>query len=64
MERLRLAVESQPIKTDKSTQVSVTFSAGIAQLKADESLVDLLQSADKMLYKSKKSGRNQIHVFS
>lgn len=64
VERLRLAVESQPIKTDKSTQVSVTFSAGIAQLKADESLVDLLQSADKMLYKSKKSGRNQIHVFS
>lgn len=63
MERLRLAVQNHPISINESLQISITFSAGIAQLQPNESLVDLLQSADKMLYKSKKSGRNQVHVF-
>ena len=60
IERLRLAVQNHPIQINESTQITVTFSAGIAQLEHNESLVDLLQLADKMLYKSKKLGRNQV----
>lgn len=62
MERLRIEVQDHPVIINDQLRLSVTFSAGIAELNEEESLVDLLQSADKMLYKAKSSGRNQIQT--
>lgn len=62
MERLRIDVQNHPVPINENQSLSITFSAGIAQLHDHNALVDLLQSADKMLYKAKSSGRNQIHI--
>lgn len=64
IERIRLAVQSQPLVIDTNTSITVTFSAGIAQLENNESLAELFRLADNMLYKSKKTGRNQTSIHS
>ena len=67
IERLRLKVQDLAVTIDNKTQINVTFSAGIAQLDLDinskQSLTDLLGLADKMLYQSKKAGRNQTSIY-
>ncbi len=65
-ERLRRSVECLQIEFEGSP-VKVTISVGAATLaancdEADEIRENLIAMADRMLYKSKKHGRNQIHV--
>lgn len=40
----------------------VTFSAGVAQLKSDETSADLLKRADEALYRAKGNGRNRVEL--
>lgn len=63
IERIRLAAQNQPLVINATTQITVTFSAGIAQLENNESLAELLRLADNMLYQSKKTGRNQTSIY-
>lgn len=62
-ERLRLKVESTPLKTGGHT-ISLTVSIGVAAaLPAMESFHDLMKAADDALYEAKGSGRNRVvHV--
>lgn len=70
-ERLRMAVCKQAHKIgDHSLKISVSIGiAGIANVqdtddkKAEEIAVQLLDSADKSLYRAKESGRNQVVLF-
>ncbi len=39
---------------------TITISAGVAQYRAGEDILDLLRSADDALYQSKENGRNQV----
>ncbi|MFC4159918.1 diguanylate cyclase [Chitinimonas lacunae] len=63
-ERLRLAVELQPVKLGPDTEIAVTISLGVALLQHGESLEKLLARADQALYAAKEEGRNRVVVWS
>ena len=62
MERCRSKVGMTQHKGDsRSSSVSVTLSAGIAELTTDDhSIEDLIGRADRALYKAKDNGRDQV----
>ncbi len=62
-ERARQSLEDLTIEL-REANVSITASFGVASSPAkDKSLDDLLAEADRMLYKAKESGRNQVRVY-
>lgn len=63
-ERIRKRVEEHVFKA-YDEKLRVTISAGIALYPADaEGAMDLLEKADKALYKAKRSGKNVVCVYS
>ena len=63
-ERIRVAAEKTQIKS-YDTKVNITISIGLAGFpKSGRTLPELIQKADKALYKAKESGRNQVIVAS
>ncbi len=59
-ERIRKAVEKHEFVFD-SNKLVVTISAGVAQIsKQEESSKDLIEAADKALYRAKETGRNKV----
>lgn len=59
-ENIRLAIEKLKTKTRKKS-LSVTVSIGVSCKEAPEvSIMDVIHSADKALYKAKEGGRNQV----
>ncbi len=62
VERIRLAVMSSPFDFG-GRMISLTISAGIADLSADDDTFDIILSrADNALYQAKESGRNRVVV--
>ncbi len=61
VDRLRATVTATPLQCDNN-KIATSFSAGIAQLKADESGQNLISRADNALYEAKRSGRNCIKI--
>lgn len=64
-ERIRMAIENHVFELEDEQKKSVkhrqTISLGVSQLdKSMETESDLLDSADRKLYQSKKNGRNQV----
>ncbi len=59
LERLRDAVESSVFTTDKDENIKFTISIGVA-FSSEDSLEDIINQADMMLYKAKQDGRNQV----
>ncbi|BBI30964.1 histidine kinase N-terminal 7TM domain-containing diguanylate cyclase [Cohnella abietis] len=64
-DRLRIAMEDEPLLTDKGAIV-VTASFGVAEAsgRLDDTLDTLLRKADEALYTSKRSGRNRVSLYS
>ncbi|MCF6336431.1 MAG: diguanylate cyclase [Gammaproteobacteria bacterium] len=60
-EKLRAAVEKCQFHY-QNTQVSITFSAGIAQLRKNDNPESLFQRADEAMYRAKEAGRNQCLI--
>lgn len=59
LERLRANIEARM----RARQCSVTASIGVAAYhRAPDSLQDLIQSADAIMYTAKKTGKNRVHV--
>lgn len=61
-EVLRELISAKPLIEFNDREISVSFSAGVAEWEPGESLESLIARADKALYKAKKSGRNQTCV--
>jgi diguanylate cyclase (GGDEF)-like protein len=60
VERIRLAVDAQPIDLDGKF-ISITISSGFANLSGDQETFDqLLSQADQALYRAKEAGRNKV----
>lgn len=57
-ERLRSRIRSTPIVVVRAQ--TITASLGVAQLRAEESMADLLARADALLYQAKKEGRDRV----
>jgi len=66
MERCRWKVEKIPYEEDSgSSPVSVTISAGIAEFTGgDHSIEDLIDRADRAMYKAKQNGRNRVEIIT
>ncbi len=61
-ERIRQAVEKEPVKTT-AAQLHVTVSIGIASMTPpDINLNELIRAADAALYKAKENGRNRFET--
>ncbi|MFW6263705.1 MAG: GGDEF domain-containing protein, partial [Thermotogota bacterium] len=61
VERLRLLIEKSFISERDSTQlISVTASIGATVVRDNDTLDSVVERADKLMYASKKNGRNQI----
>jgi len=59
--RLRDVVLAHPFPTSAGS-LRLTFSAGIASHRADETVAGMLRRADEALYRAKSAGRDRIEV--
>ena len=60
-ERLRRAVEQNPLAIGDLI-LPITISLGVASLENDHSLADLIERADKAMYRAKAKGRNRVEL--
>jgi diguanylate cyclase (GGDEF)-like protein len=58
-ERLRLAIAGLAVPGPNGP-LNVTVSIGVAELKPDDTLANLLARADEALYRAKQAGRNRV----
>jgi diguanylate cyclase (GGDEF)-like protein len=61
-ERVRSALEHQPLDLGNGVLVPVTASVGIAVREAREPLDSLIRRADEALYRAKAGGRNRVEL--
>src|SRR5699024_4120878 len=59
MEKLRLAIQNCPFHF-KGEPVTVTFSAGVGEVRADESMGNAFERIDQTLYIANNAGRNSV----
>ena len=59
-ERVREALEAEPLVCDAGTTISLTVSIGVAGYHADEGIDRLIARADRALYEAKTAGRNRV----
>lgn len=59
--KLRLLIENSYI-INESTNISVTVSMGATLIKPDDTPEDAINRADKLMYESKKTGKNRVTV--
>jgi diguanylate cyclase (GGDEF)-like protein len=57
--RMRAEVEKTAVYTQNNEEIRFTISIGVV-MSSDESLEDIINDADMMLYKAKQNGRNQV----
>ncbi len=61
LERLRENLAETPLLTDTNIPVTITLSAGVAELKGDDiDMFALIERADTGLYQAKENGRDQV----
>lgn len=62
-EQLRAAVEDAELHIDNvAAPVKLTVSIGLARLRVDESIDDLIERADSVLFLAKEAGRNRVTI--
>ncbi len=64
-ERVRQAVEKEPLSMRGHGRQRITISIGVAAYPTDaETLADLVGKADKALYRAKQAGKNRVEIFT
>jgi diguanylate cyclase (GGDEF)-like protein len=61
LERIRVSVDAVNWEAVTPGR-KITFSAGVATFRKGESVVQLINRADRALYEAKGAGRNQVHA--
>ena len=61
IDRMRKMVEKTPFMFG-GAKITLRYSAGVAELQADEDAEGLLERADRALYQAKRSGRNRVNM--
>ena len=61
-ERLRIIISSSSI-IFKGQDINVTVSIGVTSMQNEDTLESILDRADKLMYNSKKNGRNQVSCY-
>lgn len=61
LERLRKVLEASPLQAPQGS-VRLSFSAGVAELRVDESLIDALTRADAALLDAKRYGKAMVRL--
>jgi diguanylate cyclase (GGDEF)-like protein len=62
VEKVRASIEAMKVKTRNKT-LTVKVSCGVsARESISQNVMDVIQAADKALYKAKKEGRNQVRI--
>ena len=60
-ERVREAVSREALRMGDGTDLpSVTISMGVTELRADQTVPDILKTADAAMYRAKQAGRNRV----
>lgn len=60
-EKLRITIAQTKVQ-DKDLELGVTVSIGSTLIRSEDTLQSLIDRADKLMYKSKRSGRNQVTI--
>jgi len=61
-EKIRGEIEAAKIKSD-GENISVTASLGVVSYRDEKTLHEMVEKADKAMYKAKQSGKNRVIVF-
>ena len=59
VDRIRRHVESSSFHVDEFS-IPVTISAGVTAMNKNDTMDDILERADQLLYKAKNNGRNRV----
>lgn len=59
-ERVRASVAESPVRVSSGELLACTISIGVARARADESIEQLIERADRALYQAKTGGRNRV----
>jgi diguanylate cyclase (GGDEF)-like protein len=60
-EKLRITIAQTKVQ-DKDLELGVTVSIGSTLIRSGDTLQSLIDRADKLMYKSKRAGRNQVTI--
>lgn len=56
------AIAREPVHTEEGLAVPVSISIGLANFRAESSLMETYRAADEQLYRAKREGRNRLRV--
>lgn len=60
LDRLRVGLSDHPLEIGDNELIKVTASFGLAEMDRDSTLEELIERADKSLYKAKNEGRDRV----
>ncbi len=60
MERMRAAVAAASVECEEISNITMTVTIGCEQYRAGKNVVEMINKADALLYKGKKSGKNVV----
>jgi diguanylate cyclase (GGDEF)-like protein len=60
LDHLRKSLSEQSIDLPDGNSVNITFSAGVSEYQAGDTLEELISRADQLMYSAKKAGRNCV----